>query len=378
MTHAQRQRNGFIGGTALFAAVFALILMFYLDEIVNVNGQPEAFSAGTIGASTITFWQGLEPGSLQPAWFDSENWKKKVPGKNVDVIIDKGHSSERLDAEAPAPSDGDTASTHDLYIYAGGKLTFASMPVSGALKVYGTFHVGYQADVTMGNGMLIAEGDVQLSDASRYDAGNGTVIFRGSSWRSGSPTAFFSHLSTVIFEGSASQTITGDVTFHDLDLRTADTVVVEGHVAVTNDLRLGPATIVVVREGASFLPPTSYAADTRISDMNIRNATRTAAQTSIAKATAPDVPSSLSLEPNFPNPFNPTTTIRFTTAGAEQTTLKVYDIQGREIATLFNEFSASGQTYSVRFDGTGLSSGTYLYVLRSGALRKTGKMVLAR
>jgi hypothetical protein len=79
----------------------------------------------------------------------------------------------------------------------------------------------------------------------------------------------------------------------------------------------------------------------------------------------------------FPNPFNPTTTIKFTIAQTGMTTLKVYDVMGREVATLLNESLAAG-VHSIKLDGTNLSSGTYLYVLTSGGHRLTGKMLLLK
>ncbi|MFZ4622487.1 MAG: T9SS type A sorting domain-containing protein, partial [Bacteroidota bacterium] len=69
------------------------------------------------------------------------------------------------------------------------------------------------------------------------------------------------------------------------------------------------------------------------------------------------------LAQNFPNPFNPVTTIRFSVKQLEQTSVKVYDITGREVAELFNGVASPGQVYNVQFNGTGLASGIYFYVL---------------
>jgi len=69
------------------------------------------------------------------------------------------------------------------------------------------------------------------------------------------------------------------------------------------------------------------------------------------------------LEQNYPNPFNPVTTIRFTIVDLRFTTLKVYDVLGNEIATLFNEEKPAG-IYEIEFDGSNLSSGIYFYKLQ--------------
>ena len=83
------------------------------------------------------------------------------------------------------------------------------------------------------------------------------------------------------------------------------------------------------------------------------------------------------LSQNFPNPFNPSTEIRFTVPKAGFTTLKVYDILGRTVATLVNENMNPG-TFSVTLDGAKLASGTYIYTLSSGDARITKKMMLLK
>lgn len=89
------------------------------------------------------------------------------------------------------------------------------------------------------------------------------------------------------------------------------------------------------------------------------------------------VPTSFSLEQNYPNPFNPSTTIKFALPDAGFTSLKVYDVLGREVATLVNEVLQSGLHERV-FSATGLSSGVYWYQLKSGSKQHTRKLVLLR
>lgn len=83
------------------------------------------------------------------------------------------------------------------------------------------------------------------------------------------------------------------------------------------------------------------------------------------------------LEQNFPNPFNPTTQIRFEIGKAALTTLKVYDMMGREVATLVNQNLDAG-VYTASFDASKLSSGTYVYTLTSGDQRLVKKMMLLK
>jgi len=91
----------------------------------------------------------------------------------------------------------------------------------------------------------------------------------------------------------------------------------------------------------------------------------------------PTLPRGYALEQNYPNPFNPTTKIRFRIAETGLATLKVYDVMGREVATLVDETLTAG-AYTTAFDGANLASGTYIYVLTSGGHRLTNKMLLLK
>jgi hypothetical protein len=88
-------------------------------------------------------------------------------------------------------------------------------------------------------------------------------------------------------------------------------------------------------------------------------------------------PGKYSLSQNYPNPFNPVTKISYAVAAAGQVTLKVYDITGREVKTLVNEFKNAG-FYTVDFNGSNLSSGIYIYKIVSGNYSETKKMTLVK
>ncbi|MBX2992040.1 MAG: T9SS type A sorting domain-containing protein [Bacteroidetes bacterium] len=91
------------------------------------------------------------------------------------------------------------------------------------------------------------------------------------------------------------------------------------------------------------------------------------------------VPTEFHLAQNYPNPFNPTTTIQFKIPAGTygHTSLRVYDLLGREVATLVNEVKQPGH-YEVAFDASGLASGVYLYRLTSGSFTVTKKLLLLR
>ena len=96
------------------------------------------------------------------------------------------------------------------------------------------------------------------------------------------------------------------------------------------------------------------------------------------------LPQKFKLEQNYPNPFNPTTKIKYSLPNVRnaykrplQTTLKVYDILGREVVTIINERQQPGY-YEVEFNAANLSSGIYFYKLKAGDFLLTKKMILLK
>ena len=83
------------------------------------------------------------------------------------------------------------------------------------------------------------------------------------------------------------------------------------------------------------------------------------------------------LEQNYPNPFNPTTNITYVLPKTENVSLKVYDVLGREVATLVNEVKPAG-AYTVPFNASNLASGVYFYKLQAGSFVQTKKMMLIK
>ena len=95
-----------------------------------------------------------------------------------------------------------------------------------------------------------------------------------------------------------------------------------------------------------------------------------------------EIPSEFVLNQNFPNPFNPETTISYKVPAASNVSLKVYDVLGREVATLVDEFKQPGN-YQVKFNvetrhGASLPSGVYFYRLQAGNFQASKKFVLIK
>jgi hypothetical protein len=89
------------------------------------------------------------------------------------------------------------------------------------------------------------------------------------------------------------------------------------------------------------------------------------------------IPFRFELGQNYPNPFNPLTSIRYAVAGHQWVSLKVYDVLGKEVATLVNERKPAG-VYRVTLDATHLSSGVYFYTLKVGSFARTKRMAFVK
>jgi hypothetical protein len=89
------------------------------------------------------------------------------------------------------------------------------------------------------------------------------------------------------------------------------------------------------------------------------------------------LPTEFSLEQNYPNPFNPVTQISYQLPEQTDVTLRVYNVLGQYVATLVNTTQSPGE-YSVSFDASDLSSGTYIYRLEAGNYVETNTMTLLK
>jgi len=88
-------------------------------------------------------------------------------------------------------------------------------------------------------------------------------------------------------------------------------------------------------------------------------------------------PNEFDLSQNYPNPFNPSTKISWQSSVSSWQTLKVYDVLGKEVATLVDEYRIAG-SYEINFNANSLSSGIYFYKLTAGSFVETKKMILLR
>jgi hypothetical protein len=89
------------------------------------------------------------------------------------------------------------------------------------------------------------------------------------------------------------------------------------------------------------------------------------------------VPATFVLEQNYPNPFNPSTTIRYSLPARSHVSLDLFNMLGQNVATLVREVENAGR-HEVRFDGTGLASGTYVYRLIAGGVAASRRLLILK
>jgi len=99
--------------------------------------------------------------------------------------------------------------------------------------------------------------------------------------------------------------------------------------------------------------------------------------TSVEEIPSAVVPKEFRLDQNFPNPFNPSTTIQFALPKSSEVTLKIYDILGREVGALVEEKMKAGE-YKIVFDASELASGVYFYRIVAQDFVKVRKLTLLR
>jgi hypothetical protein len=99
--------------------------------------------------------------------------------------------------------------------------------------------------------------------------------------------------------------------------------------------------------------------------------------TTAVHPTANGVPAEFALDQNYPNPFNPSTRIVYRVPSREAVELKIFDILGREVATLVDELKEPGE-YAVEWDASGVASGVYVCRITAGSYVQTGKLTLLR
>ena len=152
---------------------------------------------------------------------------------------------------------------------------------------------------------------------------------------------------------------------------------------VAGELVDGNGTVVAVNNGTNSNPFTLTAPGPGNYIINAGHANPLRWDSSSVIITVTDVtenhsnPAIFKLYNNYPNPFNPSTSIKYSLPEASFTTLKIYDALGNEVTVLVNEVKSAG-TYQAEFNASDLSSGIYFYNIQAGAFNQTNKMILMK
>jgi hypothetical protein len=113
----------------------------------------------------------------------------------------------------------------------------------------------------------------------------------------------------------------------------------------------------------------------RIKQVDLDGASKEYPEMEVAVATGPD---KFVLAQNYPNPFNPSTIIDFVVPRNGFTTMKVYNLLGQAVATLYEGNADAGKVYTTRFNASNIPSGLYFYTLRSAGKIETKRMILMK
>lgn len=136
----------------------------------------------------------------------------------------------------------------------------------------------------------------------------------------------------------------------------------------------GPLTFGGVNIGSTDSPQIIWPFKGKLDDVRIYNY---ALDFTPVAAEDEELPATVTLAQNYPNPFNPVTTINYVLPKTENVAIRVFDVLGREVATLVDEVVSVG-THTVHFDAAGLASGVYFYQLKTGSTSLTRTMLLLK
>jgi hypothetical protein len=139
--------------------------------------------------------------------------------------------------------------------------------------------------------------------------------------------------------------------------------------SVSNYVNIVNFAVLVSAKQANMNSIVSNVPFSKVTVANNNNATKVGSETG--------TPKQFSLAQNYPNPFNPVTIINYEIPKGSIVLVKVYDLTGKEVATLVNGYKSAGK-YSINFNASKLSSGVYIYRLQSNGFVSTKKMLLIK
>ncbi len=184
-----------------------------------------------LGSSVVTAQSTQWVGSVSTVWDNAANWNNGVPNSTRSAVIKSATFAPTV------PATG--ANVLDVDIQAGGTLNFASGSI---LTVYGTGGLKNTGTINLDGGQIIFKQNVTLFNGGVFNAQTGTVQMNGGTWQNNSGSTFNPGTSTFIFDGTANQTIIGDMTFYNVIFTSAGTITAQGNINVLNDATIDAGT----------------------------------------------------------------------------------------------------------------------------------------
>lgn len=295
-------------------------------------------------------------------------WYAGVKGSGVQRSQDSGHTWSAMNA------GWSTADIHRLVVHNGALFMSANNGVHRWTDTSTVWQpVGKDSLGTAAVQFLASAGGMLAAGSYGSTAAGGKLSVstdQGNSWKGVyTGAAFFNYLSGYASAGSRLFVSTsakklfvstdGGTQWNDI---TGDLPPTFGALRVSSASQSGPYTVIGVNDASNYGYSTYRTSHPLLSAEGPRE------RSTIV---------SFALEQNFPNPFNPSTTLRYSLAVRGPVSLTVYDAAGREVGRLAEGVKEAG-THTIRFDAAGLPSGTYFCALSAGGGRVTRKMLLLK
>lgn len=207
-----------------------------------------------------------------------------------------------------------------------------------------------------------------------YKWGTGVLISAGGVTISGSETDIwiFQVAGNLTVANGAIVTLSGGATAANIYWQVGGQVVIGTTVQMQGNIL--SQTLISMNAGATLNG--RALAQTAVTMIGNTVVTKPAGATNVADQSLS--PHEFVLSQNYPDPFNPSTVIQFTIPSNGRAVLKVFNILGQEVATLFNDEAVAGVNHQVQFNGSNLSSGVYFSRLEFGGKMQVKKMVLLK
>ncbi len=320
------------------------------------------FTADSAGNLWLANYNRIDSCVLQ--WFNGSSWTS-IP-RNLPLTLDSfpaGFLSLYTDPRGNVWAGGSDAGGAVLFKFDGATWTVFNSSNSGLPGSYGGIAFGGSGQITMDKQGVLWLG----SWDNGFEHAGGLVKFDGSQWRTWSTSNSnipSDNVYCVAVDDSGNKwigTINGLAKFDSKNWEVWDTT--------NSPLRSDEICDIVIdrhnnkwianRQGGVYV----FNED-GITAVNTRSLTAS-------------LPHGYSLSQNFPNPFNPTTSISYDVSRPSYVRIDVYDVLGRQVNTLVDETKVPG-SYHVTFDATNLPSGVYYYRLQAGAFTETKKLMIIK